>query len=121
MAYYASLASHGTTGVKTEPVGFQPQCAKITVGSQFGTTNTVARFSTGRTDGTNQFNHSLFADGTGRQTVSKADRMVSVWERQSGTLVEVLRVNFDSFTATQFKYNVTTANANYQLDIEVWG
>lgn len=121
MAVYATLTTPSSTGVQTINVGFQPLLARITVGSQFGTTNTVVRYSVGRTDGTNQFNHSIFADGTGRQTVSKNDRLVSVWERISGTLTEVVRVNFDSFTSTQFKYNVITANSNYQLDIEVLG
>lgn len=121
MAVYYTTISEGTTGVKTITPGFQPQEADITVSSQFGTTNTTLKYSYGSTDGTAQFNDSLFVDGTGRQCRSTTDRIVSVYERISGTLTEVLRVNLDSFTATQFKYNVSIANVNYQLKIRIRG
>lgn len=121
MAYYATTISHGSTGTKTVTPGFQPQRAKITVGSQFGSTDSVTHMSSGWTDGTNQFYHSLFADGTGRQTISGSNKLVSHFERVSGSITSVLDATFNSFTATQFKYNVNTANANYQLYVEVWG
>lgn len=121
MNYYAGTISHGSTGIKTITCGFQPVSAKITVSAQFSTTDSVLHKSEGWTNGTNQFYNTIFSDATGRQTISGSSKMVSHYDRVAGTITEVVNVTFNSFTATQFKYNVNTANANYQLFVEVWG
>lgn len=121
MNYFIGTISHGSTGIKTVTVGFQPKSLRITVGSQFGNVDTIEHKSEGFTDGTAQYYHSIFSDGTGRQTISGNDRIVSHFDRVGGVLTEVLRANISSFNATQVKYNIITANANYQLFIEVLG
>jgi hypothetical protein len=121
MQYYRTTISHGTTGTKTVTPGFQPVAAKITVGSMFGATDSVNHLSMGNTNGTTSSYHSTFSDGSGHQTISGTGKLARHFDRVAGTITEVLTVDTPSFTATQFQYNVVTANANYQLHVEVWG
>ena len=121
MAFYATTTSPPSAGGYTITPGFQPEEVEIMVGSAFGATSSTLRQSIGWTNGTNQFYHSLFEDSTGRQQKSGSDRIVSHWERVGGVMTEVLRVNLNSFTPTQFKFDVITANPNYQLFIRIRG
>lgn len=121
MAYFLTTVSHSTTGVKTINVGFQPISARITAGNKTGVADNCARKTTGVTDGTNQICDVEYLDTTSGYTDRFSDRLVSVRERVAGTITEVVRANFDSFTATELKYNVTTANVNFQFLIEVDG
>lgn len=122
MNYYFATISHGTTGVKTRAVGFQPLGARITVAAKSGG-QTYAHQSVGVTDGTNTVCDSWYQDATRGKSERYTDRMASQWEWDSGTStwVEKTRAGFDSFTATEFKYEVITADVNYQYFIEVWG
>lgn len=120
MSYFTGTAAHSTTGVKTVSVGFQPVGMRITVGQKVGTAQGFAHKSVGIADGTNQFYDAFFEDTTGGKTVSGSTKLVSHWERVTGTITEILTVTFDSFTATEVKYNVTLANVNYNLLIEAW-
>lgn len=120
MAYLVGTSSHATTGIKTITCGFQPIGARITVGQKDGITDAVNRFSVGFTDGTNQFYVTTFRDGTGAQTISGSGKMVSVLNRVGGLVAEVVQATFNSFTATQLKYNVNTADVNYTFNIEIW-
>lgn len=122
MAYFLTTISHSTTGVKTITCGFQPLGARITVSAQSGG-QTFAHKSVGVTDGVNQICDHFYQDATRGKTDRFTDRLVSQWDWDAGTsaFVEKTRANFDSTTATQFKYNVITANLNYQYLVEVWG
>lgn len=120
MAYYLTTISHSTTGVKTRTPGFQPIGARITVAAKSGG-ETYAHKSIGITDGTNQICDSFFQDATRGKSDRYTDRLISQWEWNGAAFVEKVRVDFDSFTATEFKYNVVTADVNYQLLVEVWG
>jgi hypothetical protein len=119
MSYFMGTVSYGTTGVKTITVGFQPVAAHITVGKK-NAASMPAQLSIGVTNGTTTRCNSLYADTSGSQSNENA-QLVSVLERVSGTISETAAATFDSFTATQFKFNVTTANSGYQYMIEVWG
>lgn len=121
MSYYATTISHGSTGTKTITCGFLPLQAKITVSAQFGTTDGVIHKSEGWTNGTNAFYNTIFSDATGRQTICGTGKLVSHYDRVGGVITEIVNATFNSFTATQFKYNVVTADANYQFFVEVWG
>lgn len=118
MNYFTGTISYSSTGTKTLSIGFQPTLLRITVSSSFGGADSYVHYCTGWTDGTSSFYHSLFADGSGRQSINGSGKLVSHYERSGSTLTEVLAVTFNSFTATQAKINVTTANPNYQLFIE---
>lgn len=120
MSYFTGTIAHSTTGIKIIPIGFQPAGMRITVGQKVGVNDITNHKSVGITDGMNQFFDSNYSDGSGHQTKSDSTKLVSHYERVNGSLNEVLAVTFNSFTATAVKYNVTIANANYNLLIEVW-
>ena len=123
MAYKQGTISHGSTGVKTITVGFQPLGAELIVGGDPGSVASVMRLSMGQTDGTNQVCDSYFADGSRGMSDRANDCLVSLqrWDSGTSTYVEDTRAEFDSFTATEFKYNVTIANANRQYRYRIWG
>lgn len=123
MNYKQGTISHATTGVKTITCGWQPLAAEIIVGGKPGTTQTVSHLSFGTTDGTNQVVDTFYSDASRDKQERYSDRIVSIYEWDAGTsaYVEKARANFDSFTATEFKYNVITADANYQFRYRIWG
>jgi hypothetical protein len=118
MSYYAGTVTYGSTGLKTLNIGFQPERINITVCQKFNTNDGYHHLSVGRADGTRQSVNSTFQDTAGGISINSTSKCVSHYERLAGVITEVLAANFDSFTATGFKLNVTTANANYQLFIE---
>ena len=79
--------------------------------------------SEGETDGTNQICETFADDNVNPQYQNRFnDRIASLYEFDGGgNPVEVVKVTFHSFTATEFKYTVNTTNVNYQLKVEVWG
>lgn len=119
MAYYSTSASYGTTGVKTITCGFAPVAMRITVGAKSGST-AAGQLSVGSADGTRQVYDSVFSDTTGSQSKSGINKIISHWERVSGTLTEKVAGTFDSFTATEGKFNITTADNNYSVHVELW-
>jgi len=129
MSYFNGTIAYGTTGIQTITLGFQPTSIKITVSQKWNGPQTYIHFSTGYgglvnvagTPTMRQHVDSFFQDATGSQTLSSDSKIVSFYDRVSGTLTEILSVSIDSFTATTLKLNVLTANSNYNLNIEVWG
>lgn len=115
MNYARSAITHATTGVKTFTCGFQPVEAELRVRFAPGASTTNIRFSFGVTDGTNQNADSFTTDGVDSYQQIFTDRMASIWTKSGGVWNEVFRIEFDSFTATEFKYNVVTASATYQV------
>lgn len=130
MSYFNGTIAYGSTGVQPPiTVGFQPTNIKITVSQKWSGPQSYVHWSSGYgglvnvagTPTMRQHVDSVFQDSTGGQTVSSDSKVVSFYDRVSGTLTEVLSVSIDSFTSTALKLNVLTANANYNLNIEVWG
>lgn len=125
MNYKQGTITHSTTGVKTITCGFQPLAAEIICGGDpAGTQTSINHLSIGTTDGTNQVCDSWALDTANHAKQDRySDRLVSVWKWDVGTsaFVEEVKATFDSFTATEFKYNVTTGNANRQFRYRIWG
>jgi len=122
MAADLSTISYGSTGIKTYTVGFQPVKVTVMVGQKFATGQAFAHHSYGvGLTAANQRCDTHFQDTSSGITVSSDTKIVSVYERVSGTITEVLSIALDSFTATAVKFNVLTANANYQLSVLVEG
>lgn len=117
MSYFAGTATYGT-GSKSVNVGFTPAWFRITVGPRVSTTEVSPRTSLGWTDGTNQWCHSTFSDSTGREQIAYSDRIVSQRERVSGTITEVLRANFVSFSGTTVNFDVITSPGTYRFYLE---
>lgn len=120
MSYFCTTTAHSTTGVKTITCGFQPTGMRITAGHEFGVSETCAHQSTGVSDGVDQFFNTFYQDTTGGKTEDGDTKIVSLYDRVSGNITEVVAASFDSFTATQGKYNVTTADVDYNLMVELW-
>lgn len=122
MSYFLSTISHSSTGVKTITCGFQPTRAKITVSCN-GSGDDIARQSVGVTDMTNQICDTFAVDAGSNFSYGDrfSDRMVGFYDFDgSGNPVVLTRANHDSATATQYKYNVITANVNCQYKVELW-
>lgn len=121
--YYQTTVSHGTTGVKTRTVGFQPLGAMIIAVPAPGTTMTEKQFSQGYTNGTVHTCDSEYVDASRTRQQRYTDRLTSIYKWNSGTATydHKLHVEFDSFTATEFKYNVVIGDSAYQLLVVVWG
>lgn len=119
MSYSTGATTFGTTGVKTFTTTFTPTWVRVTVGALFGGAETgVIHGCTGRSDGTHQSVNYFYYDPTLQQCDNSTAKIISHWENQSGVLVEVLNVAFNSFTATGPKFNVVTANTSYQIFVE---
>lgn len=121
MNYSRDTISHGTTGVKTMTCGFQPVEAELDVTPGPGTTFTTIYKSKGTTDGTNQVCDTNGSSGSNHFQRRYTDRMISISEWNGSTWNETFKITFDSYTSTEFKYNVVTANANYQVHRKVRG
>lgn len=122
MNYFNGTLAYASTGIKSAVVvGFQPVSVTVRVGQKAGTTQLFEHISIGSGNPTFQRVDSTFQDTTGGKTVSSNGKVVSVYERVSGTITEVLSMSIDSFTATGVVFNVLTANVNYDVFIEVYG
>lgn len=121
MSYTLSSITHATTGVKTMTVGYQPVRAVLTVRPSPAGSSPIRKASNGVTDGTNQICDSDTVETTRIYQRRFTDRMASIWEYTGGAWTEVFKITFDSFTATEFKYNVVIANSAFQVMRETWG
>lgn len=119
MSYYTTRTGYGTTGVKTITCGFQPVAMRITVGGK-ASNAAVIQQCIGTADATRQNFVSIYGDSTGFKTIDGNTKIISIYERVSGTLTEKVAATFDSFTATEGKFNITTADNNYALTVELW-
>lgn len=110
------------TGVKTINVGVQPKGLQIIVTSKGS--ETYSHQSLGFADDSGYATcHSTYQDATGGKSTQSSgnnSKVISLYERVSGTLTEVFAANFHSFTSTQVKVDVTTANSNYTLNLVIW-
>lgn len=123
MTPWVATTSLGTagTGVVVATPGFQGKQVEIKVSQRFGVDDPEMHFCLGWSDGTRQNCDSLFADGVTFNSKKVTNKIVSLYEKQGGVLVEVLSASFHSFTATQLKLNVLTANPSYQVSISILG
>lgn len=121
MSNFDSSITLGTAGTARNftGFGFTPTHLTFRVCAKGATSASSAVFCYGTVDVTGYMTcTTTYGDSTGHQSKNYTDRCVSVWERVSGTLTEVLNANFHSFTSDGFKLNVTTQNANYDVFVE---
>lgn len=121
MAYFQTTVSHSSTGVKTISPGFTPLAAEFVVSQKNPTTENFSHLSLGCTDGTTQIYNSIFQDTTGGSSVQGTDHLVRHRVRSGGTIIDKLVWDLDSFTATDVKYNVVTADVGYPVTVKIWG
>lgn len=119
MAYKKSNTAYGSTGVKTITVGFQPIGYRLTVHPPTTGNGKIVR-CIGGSDGTVQTSSFVYGDGTTFDSGGSTSKVTSLYDDLGAGLVEAVAITHNSFTATQFKINVNTANANYDIDYEAW-
>lgn len=118
MAYALDSSTPVSTGIKTWTIGFQ--ASRIRFVASPGTSSTsVVRESEGLCDGTTQICDSKTIDSQ-RFQQRYNDRLCSISEWNGVSWVEIFRVNFDSITATEVKYNVVTNTNPKQIRREAW-
>lgn len=125
--YFLETISHNSTGVKTRAVTdnstgtpFTPTHYKITVGPKNGGT-TFDSHSVGICDGTNQLCDSSYVDPTKVDVPARfTDRVAYIREWSGAIFTDKVKAAHDSIIANGIKYNVLTADVNYQLLIEAW-
>lgn len=120
MSYYTTRAAYGTAGVKTITCGFQPVGMRISVGAKNGLATSTMQHCVGTADGTRQNYISTFANTNFNQTKDSNDKMIRHFEDVAGVLTEVVTGTFDSFTATECKFNLSLTSNTYGLTIELW-
>lgn len=116
MSYATGRLTLGITGSSTFVIGFQPTWARFRVMGKSG--DTVSHLSLGGTDGTTQNCGSNYMDTTGGASFDVNTKVVSHYERVSGTITEILAASWTAWTATGVTLNVITANSNYRVTIE---
>lgn len=120
--YYNTTISPSVTGVFPISCGFLPVAMKITVSAKSSVGDSYLHTSVGQCDNSGYSTcASTFADTSGFSTRRATGKLVSHYERVAGTITEVNSAIFDSFTATQAKFNVTNVSSQYQYFVEVWG
>lgn len=121
MSYFVGTLAYGSTGTKTAiPVGFTPVGVRVWVSQKFNTSQTFAHQSTGMSDGIDQFYTTIYQDGSGGLTLQGDNKILSHWDRVSGTLTEVLNWELNSLSASGVSFNVVTTNSNYTVILEAW-
>ena len=119
MSYWTGGVTVGSTGSQSYVgVGFQGTGITFRVGAKGGASS-VVQFAIGSADGTRQNCESVFGDGSGWKSQRTNSKCLIHYERVAGTVTEVLNFAFTSFDANGFTINVTTASANYTVDVVV--
>lgn len=121
MNSYVATTTFGSSGTYALTTGFSGKLVELKASGYFGGTDPTAHTSLGWSDGVRQNCDSTFADGSLHSSKKVTNKLLSLWENQSGVLVEVLSISFNSFTATQVLFNVTIGNPSYQVSIKVLG
>lgn len=99
-------------------IGFRPTRLRVRVSKKNGTTETVIHLCLGATDGTNQNCSYIYGDGTNFTSDDLNTKIISHWEKVSGTWTEVLSATFKSFDADGFTITTVAGNANYKVTFE---
>jgi len=120
MSYKLSKITPSTTGVKTWTTGFAAAAFRLKVIPSPGAASPIVFESDGSTDGTSHYCDTKTVETTRIYQERFTDRIASIFEWNGTAWVETLKVQFDSFTATEVKYNIITANSGYQLCREAW-
>ncbi len=112
------------TGTQTLSLGFQPKRVRFTCSQKdSGSNDTIAHKSDGTvtngSSGTWSECESFYTDTTGSQSFRFDDRLVSHYERVGGTITEIFRINFNSWTTNGMKVDIAVlSGSNYVVNLE---
>lgn len=119
MSFYTGRFTISSTGLQTFTLGsFQPAWAIL----RSAGVNVRIQFCEGALDGTRQNCESFYSDGSGSQGFDTNTKCLSMYDRVSGSITEVLSASFSSFGISSgtgnITLNVSLANPNYKVTIE---
>lgn len=114
-------------GVSTTPVstgstsltgfGFQPNEVEIELCQKTSTAEAFVHYSSGSADGTRQGCVSIYSDATSSQSKESNAKIISHWNRVTGTLTEVIAATFTSFDADGVTLNFSATITGYHMHI----
>ncbi len=108
-------------GTTTIAVGFQPSLLRFTISQTAGAPeNAVAHLSTGFTDGTVQYAHSIYANGNNAYTRIHDTFCLSHHAIVSNSFVRVLSASFVAFTSNGFTLSFDRASSAYLITFEAF-
>lgn len=123
MSYKIGTVTYATPGLKTIILGTPstPQSVDIAVQNKYGVNEGVVRHvSMGHADSSGQRVTSYYKDNSGQDSFDSDSKIISHYERVSGTITEVMAAEFDSFTSNGVKLYITKANSDYLIYIRVY-
>jgi hypothetical protein len=124
MSIYTTTTTFDTVGVKTITPNFQSSGITISVAPAVGESFQGVQHCFGWTDGIRKMCDFQFANLQNNNAISgkTTSKLVQLWgEDVNGHLAIVLEATLNSITATQVKFDVTTASIDYQVSIKCDG
>ncbi len=121
MGSYTSTTTFNSTGIKSVTPGFQSSVVTISVAPAVGEAFQGVQHAFGWTDGTRKMCDFQYANLQNGRAISgkTTSKLVQLWgEDAMGNLVVVVEATLNSITATQVKFDVTTASTDYQVSIK---
>lgn len=110
-----SRNSTGNATVILNTVGFTAEMIRLKISGKSG--DTVNHLSDGSSNGSNSEYSSNYTDSTGSQTKRGTDKVISHWERVSGTLTEKIAATMVSIDEEEFTLNFTAADSAYSIHV----
>lgn len=121
MSNYVTTTTFDAIGVKTITPGFQSTAITITVAPATGSPFQGVQHCIGWTDGTRKMCDFQYANLQNNNAISgkTTSKLVQLWgEDAGGHLAVVVEATLNAITPTQVKFDVTTANVDYQVSIK---
>jgi len=107
----------GASAVSISGLPFTPTSLKFVVSAKSNSSG-VIQYCSGQVDSTGYMTFdSIYGDSTGFQSKAGTNKVISLYERVSGTLTEVLNMSWHSYIASGFKLNVTATSTSYTIHL----
>jgi len=120
MSYYTGRVTLSQTGDNViDEIGFQPTWIRVRVSQKVGIAETCQHLCLGQSDGTRTNYSTIYGDTSGAKTIEGNDKLISHFEKVSGTWTEVLSATLVSFDADGVTIHTTAGNANYRVHLEL--
>lgn len=101
-----------------------PRFIEITLSQEGTGADTVTRFATGWSDGTNNRCDAIYQDSSGSKTEKSTTKCIVGWSRVSGTITKTLEaslVSFDNLGGGQYGYTLNQNICTEAFQVSVKG
>ena len=117
-----SFAIGSTGNLTISSLPFTPTAIEFTISADTsGAENTIAHFSTGRTDGTNSSSESILVTSALTLTRRSNSYCLTHYNITSGSSYRTISATFVSFGTNSFTLNFDRANVNFSIDFVIHG